>query len=621
MKGGPKGRLALVVLETSNLSKATPLALFADSDVVRPRWVNDDRLVFSLTDYQALPDEPQGPGLYAVACDGKSQPQPLVRRAYASGEVSGIVNAGWTRIAEPGLSPNHRLLRTLKDGSSDVILARSDYNDSGEFTGSALLRLNTVTGNAQVISLGAPGGAWRWVVDSKGQPRASVTLRERKSALHWRTSGERAWREIAQWQSFGEERSEWYPLGVDESNRLYAVARVSGESDTEVLQRLETERPDATWQEVMNLKGFDFLGGLRMGEGDAVLGFDYLTDAAGTHWLDERMRQIQKEVDTLLPGLINEVSCGNCTPRSAVLVKSWSDRQPTVFRVYDPAEKRLQVLSASRPWIRAAAMGEKRLYRVTARDGLSVPVQVTRPAVGTGPFPAVVLVHGGPYVRGGEWSWEPQAQLLASRGYLVIEPEFRGSSGFGFKHFRAGWKQWGLAMQDDLADAAAWAVKEKLADGKRICIAGASYGGYAALMGLVRHGDVYRCAVSWAAVTDIDLLYTARWSDLSAVWKDYGMPILIGDRDKDSAQLAATSPLKQAAQIKRPVLLAYGGEDRRVPITHGASLRRAIEKHNKDVEWVEYKDEGHDWRLESTHIDFWGRVERFLDKHLKAPAP
>jgi dipeptidyl aminopeptidase/acylaminoacyl peptidase len=621
IKGGPQGRLALVAFQTTDLSKVTPLALFADSDVVQPRWVNDDRLVFSVVDFQSIAGEPRAPGLFAVDRDGKTPPRSLVRRAFATEEVYGVVSSRGSRISEPGLSQNHQLLRTLKDGSNDVILVRSDYNDEGEYSGSALVRLDTTTGVAKVISQGAPGGAVRWLVDAKGQPRAMLAQRDRKSLLYWRALDGSSWRALAQWNSFGEERSVWFPLGVDDVNRLYAVARVAGESDTEVLQRLDAESPDARWQQILSLKGFDYYGDLRTGAGDTVLGFDYLTDADGTHWQDERMRRVQSEVDAALPGMINHISCGLCAGNDAVLVKSWSDLQPAVYRVYGPDEKRMRVIAASRPWIQPSTMGQKRMHRVSARDGLSLPVYVTRPASGGGSLPAIVLVHGGPYVRGGTWNWDPHAQLLASRGYLVIEPEFRGSTGFGFNHFRAGWKQWGLTMQDDLADAAAWAVKEGLADANRICIAGASYGGYAAMMGLIRQGDLYRCAINWAGVTDIDLLYTARWSDLSAVWKDYGMPVLIGDRDKDAAQISATSPLKQAGRINRPVLLAYGGEDRRVPIIHGISLRKAIAKHNKDIEWIEYPDEGHGWRLEATQVDFWGRVERFLERHLKPAAP
>jgi dipeptidyl aminopeptidase/acylaminoacyl peptidase len=257
------------------------------------------------------------------------------------------------------------------------------------------------------------------------------------------------------------------------------------------------------------------------------------------------------------------------------------------------------------------------MVRIAARDGLSIPVHVTRPVGQSGAAPMVVLVHGGPWVRGGEWGWDEESQFLASRGYVVIEPEFRGSTGYGDKLYRASFKQWGLAMQDDVADAAQWAVKQGYADPKRVCIAGASYGGYATLMGLIRNPELFRCGVEWVGVTDIELMYSIQWSDASENWKGYGIPVLVGDRVKDAEQLAATSPLKLAGKLTQPLLMAYGGEDLRVPIEHGLKMRNALRGHNKNVEWIDYPSEGHGWTLQANDIDFWTRVEKFLDQHLK----
>jgi dipeptidyl aminopeptidase/acylaminoacyl peptidase len=244
-------------------------------------------------------------------------------------------------------------------------------------------------------------------------------------------------------------------------------------------------------------------------------------------------------------------------------------------------------------------------------------MHVTKPA-GKGPWPTVVLLHGGPWVRGGSWEWTAESQFLASRGYLVLEPEFRGSDGYGQKHLRAGFKQWGLAMQDDVADATRWAIDKKLADPQRICLAGASYGGYATLMGLIRDPDLYRCGVAWAAVTDIDLMYGISWSDLSESWKQYGMPTMIGDRVKDAAQLAQTSPLKQAERLKQPLLLAFGAADERVPIDHGTRFRDAVGKTNPNVSWVVYNGEGHGFYKPENRFDFYERMEKFLATHLQA---
>jgi dipeptidyl aminopeptidase/acylaminoacyl peptidase len=178
-------------------------------------------------------------------------------------------------------------------------------------------------------------------------------------------------------------------------------------------------------------------------------------------------------------------------------------------------------------------------------------------------------------------------------------------------------------MQDDLADGARWAIAQGYADPKRICIAGASYGGYAALMGLIRDPDLYRCGINWLGVTDINLMYTGTWfrnDDTGDDWKKYGMPALVGDQQKDAEQLQRTSPLLQASKVTQPLLLAYGGADRRVPIYHGQRFYDAVKTTNRRVEWIEYSEEGHGWALPKNRFDFWTRVEKFLDQNIGAGA-
>jgi dipeptidyl aminopeptidase/acylaminoacyl peptidase len=347
-----------------------------------------------------------------------------------------------------------------------------------------------------------------------------------------------------------------------------------------------------------------------------VLGINYLTDARGTAWLVPEMKKLQADVDKLLPGTVNMLDCGLCQNPGYVLVKSWSDHQPMVFRLYNAKSGSMEVLALARPWIKAGEMATREMMRFEARDGLSIPVHVTLPNGRSGPAPTVVMVHGGPNLRGGEWVWDDESQFLASRGYVVIEPEFRGSTGFGMKHYEAGLKKWGTGMIDDVADATKWAVKQGYADPRRICIAGASYGGYATLMGLIRYPDLYRCGIAWAAVTDLEMMFSSNWSDLSDYHKEYRLPILLGDPDADKQMLKDTSPVNLVAKLTQPLLIAHGKLDPRVPIRHGAKFYDAVSSNNKNVEWVVYPDEGHGWYLEADDFDFWGRAEKFLAKNL-----
>jgi dipeptidyl aminopeptidase/acylaminoacyl peptidase len=605
------GRRALAIVDLNDFAKSKIVAAYSDADIWGVRWVNDERLVYHLWDERQTLWGQRGTGLFAVDTDGKAAPRELIR-------------PGWLDIREGShitsrvLEPNYYLNGVLRDGSDDILINEFVGTNWGEPLRINLHRLNTRTGALRNLSNGAPDHGFYWIVDRQGRPRIVRTRFEGKDALYWRASDESPWTKIDEGAAF--EVGVPHPVYVESDHRVYAVARVAPHTDIESLVVMDPTagagklKVDA----LLSAPGFDFSGRVIRSRSGAVVGVSYLTEASGTHWFDPAMKKIQETVDSLLPGTNNVLDCGDCTNVDNVLVTSTSDRSPAVYRLFRVGKNALEPIVASRPWIKPQEMATTDLVRIPARDGLNIPVYVTRPVGLKGPAPTVVLVHGGPWVRGRRWEWNAQSQFLASRGYVVVEPEFRGSTGYGFKLYRAGFKQWGLAMQDDVADATQWAIKQGYADATRVCVAGASYGGYATLMGLARNPELFRCGVDWVGVTDIDLMYSIHWSDSSESWKQFGMPVMIGDREKDAAQLAATSPIKLAAKITQPLFMAYGSIDRRVPLEHGTQMRDAIRKTNQNVEWKVYTEEGHGWVLPANNIDFWTRVETFLDKNLKS---
>jgi len=599
------GRLTLVVIELEDLTKSRIVAGFSDADIWGAEWVNDDRIVFRIYDQNQPLAQQRGTGLFAVDAQGRLPPRELIIPS-RSGVTEG-------RVASRSLLGNHALHSVVRDGSNDVIVAEYVWGNA-DLQHINLKRVDTVTGQARGISQSAPPGVRSWTVDAGGQPRFVTAYDGPKEMLYWKAGPAAEWVKIAEGDRYGD-RHFATPFSIDANDRVYATARVGGATNALVVADMKVGLDKL--QPLLESKEYDFTGSIVRNAKGEVLGVHYLTDARATYWFDAGMRKIQQQVDALLPSTNNRLDCGDCDNRERVLVRSDSDRQPPSFTLFDTRAGTLSKVIDARPWIDRRAMAPRDMVRIGARDGLPMPVHVTRPKGQQGPAPMVVLVHGGPWVRGGEWRWDAESQFLASRGYVVVEPEFRGSTGFGRTHFRAGWKQWGLAMQDDVADAALWAVKQGYADPKRICIAGASYGGYATLMGLIRNPEIFRCGVEWAGVTDIELMYSIHWSDLDDQWKSYGMPRLIGDREKDAAQLAATSPIRLASKVTQPLLMAYGGIDQRVPIEHGVRFRDAVRKTNPAVEWIDYPEEGHGWLLPANNIDFWGRVEKFLDKHLR----
>jgi dipeptidyl aminopeptidase/acylaminoacyl peptidase len=433
--------------------------------------------------------------------------------------------------------------------------------------------------------------------------------------LHLRESADAPWRVLFEFAPT-EPNKAVLPLQFDAEGHLYVSAYGAG-TDHAAIYRLPHKSDRLDPEPLIAIKGFDISGGLVFDEAGAkLLGIRYEADREGALWLEPRLREIQEQIDRALPDAVNDLDVAGLTASGKVLVTSYSDRDPGHYYLFDVEKRELEGIAAPRPWIKPQGMRPTSFYRYSARDGMSIPAQITLPE-GSGKFPLVVLHYGGPWVRPIHWRWDAVVQFLASRGYAVFMPAPRASRGFGNRLFTAGWKQWGLGMQDDVTDGVLDLVKRGIADIDRVCLCGASYGGYLTMMGLVKEPKLFKCGIEWVGVTDPSFMFTVSWTDFNRVDSGrFDLPLLIGDPDKDREQFKRTSPVERAAEIKQPVLMAYGGLDRRVPLINGEKMLAALRPHNTNVEWVVYPDEGHGWLRTDNVMDFWGRAERFLSKYL-----
>ena len=606
-----EGRDRLAVMDLPPSKPPRIVAAFRDADITRFDWVNENRLVYEAIDFDdGVEVRANRAGTFAVNHDGSDSRQLIARRGFHVKEsthiTSRVLNADW-----------HWDRRTIDDGSDDVWVHETKRNSQREWTGQTLARLNTSTGVLKMVPLPGLEHVVSWIPGSDGLPAAVRTEWDGRSKLYWREAKDASWTLLQDEDALS--GSVFHPRSFDSGRLIVSTNTGSGET---AFYALDLKTRQLIAEPVVAVKGFDLIASFETdSKTKRLLGMHFRTDRPVSYWFDDEMHRIQQGLDAALPaGRFNHISCGRCESSRFLVVFSRSDTFPGEYYLYDRQQRKLESIGAARPWLDEASQGRRSHHRIEARDGLSIPLYVTHPpgAKSDDKRPAVVLVHGGPWVRGADLGWQRTAQFLTSRGYRVIEPEFRGSTGYGDKLFTAGIKQWGQAMQDDLADAVQWAVKQGLVDDKRVCIMGSSYGGYAALMGPIRHHGVYRCAISFAGVTDIELRYNAWGSDLSDQTRRFSLPALMGDPEKDKDLLRTVSPVLRASELKVPILLVHGAKDRRVPIEHAEKFVKAAKVGGVNVEYKVYDLEGHGWVINANEADYYRRVEAFLAKHLSA---
>jgi len=290
-----------------------------------------------------------------------------------------------------------------------------------------------------------------------------------------------------------------------------------------------------------------------------------------------------------------------------------SDRDPGTYYLIDTHTYKVIKLFSTAPWIDPAKMAERRPLHFKASDGMELEAILTIPnGASQTNLPMILLPHGGPIGVQDNWSYDNDAQFLASRGYLVLQVNYRGSSGRGEDFKEAGYLKWGTRIQQDLIDGVKWAITEKYADPQRVCVYGGSFGGYSAMMTTIRAPGMFKCAIGYAGVYDLAMMYKKGDVQENKSGRSY-LNTVIG---KDDADLAANSPDKLADKIDVPVLLIHGEDDKRAPFAQAKAMRAALDAAHKPYEWLSKPGEGHGFYTEANNIEFYNRLQTFIAKHI-----
>ncbi len=468
-------------------------------------------------------------------------------------------------------------------------------------------RINVNTGEMKMIAQN-PGNISQWITDWQGNIRLATTTDGVNTSLLYRENSKKPFKTILT-TSFKETMQPLF-FTFDNDQVIYAASNL-GRDKTAIVK---FDLPTAKEIEVIYQNPeVDVSTLLKSKKRKKITGVVYTTDKRHYHFFDEQRKQLQKELESRLPGYEVVVTSMN-RDEDKVMVRTYSDKTRGSYYFYDLNSKELKKIADVSPWLKEEYMADMKPIQFKARDGLVIHGYLTLPK-GVEPknLPVVVNVHGGPWARD-VWGFNPEVQFLANRGYAVLQINYRGSTGYGKKFWELSFKQWGKTMQDDITDGVKWLIKQGIADPKRIAIYGGSYGGYATLAGLAFTPDLYCCGVDYVGVSN---LFTFM-NTIPPYWKPYldMFHEMVGDPKKDSLLLAEASPVLHADQIKAPLFIAQGAHDPRVNKAESDQMVEALRKRGIQVEYMVKENEGHGFRNEENRFDFYGAMEKFLAKHL-----
>jgi len=603
--GEDKHQLLVYGLQTQ---KSELTGASGDRDITAVHWLNDRRLVFSLSTQKLY-----GLGLLATDVGSLGDASPLLQYF------------GSILIAVP---PQDRL-RPLVWNSHDQI--EPPYRDQGVATINADLksgqfidlwaadasysaqmdaRNNNLKHIVDTYPVPEPGLTYRYLADREGKLAFAFTSENGKLTMHRLVD--------QQWLKCPVDLERIEVISCGDQPGQVVVVGPSQVGKPHALQLMDA----ATGQlgeVLLQDQAYDFDGWLyRRPSTREILGAVFERNGPRVAWFTEEYRNRQKVLDGFFPGLVVRI-IGSDEAEKLLLVSTFSDRQPDIYYWVDLQQRKVGVIKRSAPWIDANRMQPMTPFKFKTRDGRQLDAYLTLPAGASKKNPPglVVLAHGGPWVRD-TWGFNGEVQFLASRGYAVLQPNYRGSPGYDWMFPEAD--RWDFRkMHDDVTDVTKTLIASGLIDGGRIAIMGSSFGGYLAISGVVNEPALYRCAITIAGVFD----WEQQIQDKK--YYQYDSPAFgwlmrkLGDPKQQREKFDAISPGRHVDQIRVPVFVAAGKEDRTVNIEQARSLISALGKHNVPYEKLIISDEAHGMAHLDHQVELYTRIEAFLAKNL-APA-
>lgn len=577
-----------------------PILQLGEVEATRLRWAGDESLIASIAFWHdASPTQ-----FYRIERHVTVTPQAkAIARFFENTTTSQYLVGGQPILGVTASSPPRVLVNDLVEGmGSDSMNTRMKRKGVENASVRAIWSIDPLTGKGRVAERG-DYDTISWDVDLSGEARVRVDLDEltHKTSVYGRHKGKSQWVQLWAETAGG---SETTVLGYSEPEDAVYVER----DDKLIRVKL------AGGEEVVSDSGAS-MALVWDPHRNGVVGIATGAEKSTIQWLDPEvgaafgvLSRAFKDKDVALASWSSD--------RTRFLARVASPASAPVWYLYDRTRKEVSPMGEEYPALKDAALGTTRWMTYKARDGLEIPAYFTRPpgAAADAKLPLVVLPHGGPASRDG-YDFDFLAQFLATRGYAVLQPQFRGSAGFGDAFREAGRGEWGGKVQTDLLDGVAALATGGEVDPKRVCIVGASFGGYSALAGATLHPDAYRCAASIAGIGDLGQLLSEEgrlYGRSRASFEDLRAELGVSDRGK----LAAMSPARHADAVKAPILLIHGDKDTVVLPSQSLLMADRLKAAGKPHELVILKGENHYLTKTATRTQTLEALETFLGKHL-----
>jgi dipeptidyl aminopeptidase/acylaminoacyl peptidase len=575
-------------------------------------WVSPNRAIYTIAERQLGNARPVATGeIFGVDRDGSKS---LMLYGYRFGRRG--VDYGSVSRRNSYATPE--IISTLRNDPDHILIAEYPWEERGRYwhhnpdAEPRISMLNVYNGRVRVLERAPLANAYV-LADRNDKVRfATGRTKDMKQAVLWKPTPEDAWKEFAL-PGFNRDSVMPWRFTADNNSVLFTATEES--ASVSALYQI-----DLATHAVKKLHAFDYVDieNIVVDFTDReLIGVRAVPDKPVTHWIapDNPAARLIRSLEKAFPGKEVIVTSASDDGRLAI-VYTYSDTSPGDYFLFDIEAKKAEFIRSTRSWVDAELMRPMEPIEVKARDGLKLRGYLTKPA-GDGPHPLIVMPHGGPHGVRDYWGYDSEVQLFANRGYAVLQINFRGSGGYGDEFETAGYRQWGATMQDDLTDATRWAIDQGVTQADRVCIYGASYGGYAALMGVAREPKLYQCAIGYVGVYDLELMYESGDIPGSKSGIDY-LKKAVGE---DRADLRARSPVHMADRIEAPVLLLHGKDDGRVDFAHAKRMRAALDKHRKKYEWLTFGNEGHGVYDENARRQAYDKILDFLNRHLPVSKP